>query len=93
MIESNPDIIIVGGGIAGGALSTVMARKGFNVLMLEKSTEHIDRVRGEWMAPWGVKELMNLGVYEAMIAAGGHHLAKAITFDEFIDPEMAKLRR
>lgn len=89
MAENNPDIVIVGGGIGGSALATVMARKGFDVLLLEKTTEHVDRVRGEWMAPWGVKELKDLGLYDAMMDAGGHHLTKAVTFDEFVDPELS----
>lgn len=89
MSEGDPEIVIVGGGIGGSALATVMAREGHSVLLLEKTTKHVDKVRGEWMAPWGVKELMNLGLYDAMMAAGGHHLTSAVRFDEFLDPEMA----
>lgn len=93
MAENNPefapDIVIVGGGIGGSALATVMAREGFEVLLLEKTTQHVDRVRGEWIAPWGVKELMDLGLYGATMEAGGHHLTKAVTFDEFVEPELA----
>ena len=50
------DLVIVGGGIGGSALATVMARAGRSVLVLEKSEEFEDRVRGEWIAPWGVVE-------------------------------------
>ena len=55
-MESTYDLIIVGGGIAGGGLATVMARAGKSVLLLEKTTEYRDMVRGEWIAPWGVVE-------------------------------------
>ena len=76
------DLIIVGGGIAGSALATVMAREGARVLLLEKSTVYEDRVRGEWIAPWGVAETRRLGLYDLLMEAGGHHVARHITFDE-----------
>jgi NADPH-dependent 2,4-dienoyl-CoA reductase/sulfur reductase-like enzyme len=49
------DVVIVGAGIAGGALATALARSGVSVLLLEKTRLHHDRVRGESMVPWGVK--------------------------------------
>jgi 2-polyprenyl-6-methoxyphenol hydroxylase-like FAD-dependent oxidoreductase len=84
-----PDLIIVGGGIGGSALAAVMARAGHSVLMIEKTHEHVDKVRGEWMAPWGVKETQTLGLYDALIEAGGHHLTKAVQFDELVDADEA----
>jgi len=44
------------------------------VLLLEKETVYRDRVRGEWIAPWGVLETKQLGLYESLRAWGGHHL-------------------
>ena len=41
------DVVIVGGGIAGNALATVLARTGQAVLVLERSSVYRDRVRGE----------------------------------------------
>lgn len=89
MVGTNPDIVVVGGGIGGSALATVMARAGHEVLLIEKTTEHVDKVRGEWMAPWGVRELQALGLYDAMMDAGGHHLTRSVRFDEFLDPKVA----
>jgi flavin-dependent dehydrogenase len=40
------DLIVVGGGIGGSALATVMARAGRSVLLLEKSEVFEDQVRG-----------------------------------------------
>ncbi len=84
------DLIVVGGGIGGSALAATMARAGRSVLLLEKSTAYEDRVRGEWIAPWGVAETRRLGLYDALVAAGGHHLTSHVTYDETRDPGAAE---
>jgi 2-polyprenyl-6-methoxyphenol hydroxylase-like FAD-dependent oxidoreductase len=56
------DIITVGGGLGGAALARVMAAHGARVLVLEREKHFKDRVRGEFMAPWGVAEARELGV-------------------------------
>ena len=84
------DLVIVGGGIAGSALATVMTRAGKDVLVLEKSEVFEDRVRGEWISPWGVRETQRLGLYDALIRAGGHHLERHVTYDEGRPPEDAE---
>ena len=48
------DVVIIGGGIAGNALATVLARTGRAVLVLERSTVYRDKVRGEVFHAWGV---------------------------------------
>lgn len=84
------DLIIVGGGIGGSALAATMARAGKSVLLLEKSTEYEDRVRGEWIAPWGVAETKRLGLYDLLKGAGGHHITSHVTYDESYDPQTAE---
>lgn len=44
------DVVIVGGGIAGSALATVLARGGHEVVLLERQTVYRDKVHGEGMA-------------------------------------------
>jgi 2-polyprenyl-6-methoxyphenol hydroxylase-like FAD-dependent oxidoreductase len=78
------DVVIVGAGIAGGALATVLARAGLAVVLLERTLEHKDVVRGEWIAPWGVVEAQSLGLYDLYRRAGGHHLTRHITYDELV---------
>lgn len=84
------DLIIVGSGIAGGAMATVMARAGRSVLVLEASDAFRDRVRGEWIAPWGVAETQRLGLYDLLCEANSHHLTRHITYDESLPPELAE---
>lgn len=84
------DVAIVGGGVGGGALATVLARDGLAVLLLERSALFEDRVRGEWIAPWGVVEAIELGLYDELIAAGGHHLKRHVSYDETREPEAAE---
>ena len=61
--------MIVGGGIAGGALAMVMARAGASVLVLEQQLAFSDRVRGEILWPWGVKVARTLGVEQVFLDA------------------------
>lgn len=84
------DLIVVGGGIAGSALATVMAREGWKILLLEKSDAYEDRVRGEWIAPWGVAETMRVGIYDTLMAAGGHHVTEHVTYDENFAPDFCE---
>jgi flavin-dependent dehydrogenase len=49
MHHAEPDVVIVGAGIAGGALGTVLARAGFEVVLLERESNYPDRVRGEFI--------------------------------------------
>jgi 2-polyprenyl-6-methoxyphenol hydroxylase-like FAD-dependent oxidoreductase len=72
MSQTDYDIITVGGGLAGAALSASMAAAGARVLIIERETEFHDRVRGEWLAPWGVAEVRHLGLMNALNAGGAH---------------------
>jgi 2-polyprenyl-6-methoxyphenol hydroxylase-like FAD-dependent oxidoreductase len=66
MAKGTYDIITVGGGLGGAALAKAMAEHGVRVLVLERETQFKDRVRGEFMAPWGVAEARELGVEELL---------------------------
>jgi len=85
-----PEIVVVGAGVAGAAMAIVLARRGHSVLMLEKSTEHIDKVRGESITPWGVAEARELDLVDILLDAGGHFASKLIIYGEGIDPEAAQ---
>jgi 2-polyprenyl-6-methoxyphenol hydroxylase-like FAD-dependent oxidoreductase len=66
------DVVIVGGGIAGSSLAYALASAGRTVTVLESSVEYEDRVRGEAMVPWGVKEARQLGAEQILLDAGAH---------------------
>ncbi|MBV8137557.1 MAG: FAD-dependent monooxygenase, partial [Deltaproteobacteria bacterium] len=84
------EVVVVGGGIGGGALATALARAGVSALVLEKSIQHVDRVRGEWLSPWGVAETMRLGLYESLLGAGAHHLGEHVGFGDDVDEATAR---
>ncbi|MFT6432394.1 MAG: 2-polyprenyl-6-methoxyphenol hydroxylase-like FAD-dependent oxidoreductase [Candidatus Azotimanducaceae bacterium] len=87
---NNPDVVIVGAGIGGGALGTVLAREGLSVVILEKSLEHKDVVRGEWIAPWGVAETVELGLYDLYEKSGAHRPQRHIDYNELDSREASE---
>jgi 2-polyprenyl-6-methoxyphenol hydroxylase-like FAD-dependent oxidoreductase len=66
------DVVIVGAGIAGSSLAYALASEGVGVTVLEATVEYQDRVRGESMQVWGVKEARNIGVEQVLLNAGAH---------------------
>ena len=81
----NYDLIVVGGGVAGSSLARRMAADGARVLVLERETEFRDRIRGEFLQPWGVAETRKLGVAEAL----GPAVAELRWFEQSINGEHA----
>lgn len=73
--EYSPDILIIGGGIAGAGLATVLARAGLAVTVVERTSRFIDRIRGEFVHVWGVREMERVGLLDvALDRAGGRLL-------------------
>jgi 2-polyprenyl-6-methoxyphenol hydroxylase-like FAD-dependent oxidoreductase len=86
------DVVIVGGGIAGASLAYALASAGRGVTVLESSVEYEDRVRGESMMPWGVREARNLGVEQVLLDAGAHVAPAWLQYIEGVDePAMLPL--
>lgn len=74
MNSSQFDLIAIGGGLGASALAIAMARKGARVLILEKETAFRDRVRGEYLGPWGVAEAKELGIADLLTSQCAKHL-------------------
>lgn len=66
------DVITVGGGLGGAALAKVLAEKGLRVLVAEREKTFKDRIRGEFLAPWGVAEAQKLGLYDLLLEKCAH---------------------
>jgi len=89
MAMSDPDVVVVGGGIAGASVAAVLAREGAEVVLLERQREYRDRVRGEYMAPWGVLEARALGLESVIRATPAVDGRYRVPFDELLDPSTA----
>jgi 2-polyprenyl-6-methoxyphenol hydroxylase-like FAD-dependent oxidoreductase len=78
MNSSHFDLVTVGGGLGASALAIAMARRGARVLVLEKEPAFRDRVRGEYLSPWGVAEAKELGIADLLL----HHCARQLPWVE-----------
>lgn len=67
--ELSTDIIVIGGGPAGSAAATMLARQGWQVLLLERERFPRDHV-GESLLPASIPILEELGVLPAVEAQG-----------------------
>jgi menaquinone-9 beta-reductase len=56
------DALVVGGGLAGGAVATLLARTGRPVQLLERTTQPTDKVCGEFLSIEAQRILARLGV-------------------------------
>jgi len=92
MVSRSPDIVIIGGGIAGCSLAIVLARAKFDVVVLEHTNDYPDRVRGEFMPPWGVAEFRKLGLLELFTANGGLVMTRSVPYGEALAPTEAEAR-
>lgn len=88
----DPEVVIVGAGIAGSALATILARQGVSVLLLEKTLLHVDRIRGEWLAPWGVAQATKIGILDDLITAGGHYITWSMRYSENVPIEEGRAK-
>ncbi|HEY2618946.1 MAG TPA: FAD-dependent monooxygenase, partial [Acetobacteraceae bacterium] len=89
-MSNSPEVAVVGAGVGGGAVAYALAKTGLSVAILERSERHIDRVRGEWLAPWGVAEAATLGLIEPLREAGGSFLINYVEYDENAYPDTAE---
>ncbi|XP_051878994.1 squalene monooxygenase [Pristis pectinata] len=64
--QYDPEVIIVGSGVLGSAMATVLARDGRNVTVIERDLKEPDRIVGELLQPGGYRALKALGLEGAV---------------------------
>ena len=88
------EVVVVGGGVAGASLARRLASAGVRVLVLERTTRFVDRVRGDVMYPWGVTEAESLGLVGDMLAGPARRMPYWRTrFAGFPPPPPRELER
>jgi menaquinone-9 beta-reductase len=90
MQANTPDVVVVGAGIAGASIAAVLARDGLEVLLLERQRAYRDRVRGEYMAPWGVLEARAVGLEAVIRGARAVDARYNVPYDELLTPSAAE---
>ncbi len=93
MRTNNPDVVVVGAGIAGASIAAVLARGGLEVLLLERQRAYRDRVRGEYMAQWGVLEARAAGLETAMRGKHAVDVRYRVPYDELFTPSAAEMAK
>lgn len=64
-LPPDPDVVIIGGGVAGGGLAFALQRLGVQTAVIERADAFRDRIRGETIHPWGAREISDLGLADA----------------------------
>jgi 2-polyprenyl-6-methoxyphenol hydroxylase-like FAD-dependent oxidoreductase len=90
MQANNPDVVVAGAGIAGASIAAVLARGGLEVLLLERQRTYRDRVRGEYMAPWGVLEARAVGLETVLRSTHAVDARYFVGYDELVAPSAAE---
>jgi 2-polyprenyl-6-methoxyphenol hydroxylase-like FAD-dependent oxidoreductase len=90
MQTKDPDVVIVGAGIAGASAAAVLARGGLEVLLLERQHSYRDRVRGEYLQPWGVQEARAVGLEAVLRGTQAVDVRYSVPYDELFAPSTAK---
>jgi flavin-dependent dehydrogenase len=73
--RTTADVVVVGGGPAGSATALLLARRGLDVLIVERETHPRPKPCGECLSPRATELLARLGVLDAVEAAEPARLA------------------
>ena len=95
MADINTDILIIGGGVAGSAAACALSKKGYEVLLLEKSEKPQDTARGDHLQPAVCEILGKWNVLDNFFKSGAKKRAGSLWFDEdanfLMDANVSKL--
>jgi 2-polyprenyl-6-methoxyphenol hydroxylase-like FAD-dependent oxidoreductase len=90
--DSDFDLLVVGGGLAGASFATALAREGARVLVVERDRLYRDRVRGEVIAPWGCTEAKRLGLFDLLLDQCAREIPKLTYYVEGVATPTIDLR-
>ncbi|XP_055965168.1 squalene monooxygenase [Sorex fumeus] len=79
--QSDPEVIIIGAGVLGSALATVLSRDGRKVTVIERDLKEPDRIVGEFLQPGGCCSLKELGLEGAVEGIDAHTINGYILHD------------
>ncbi len=79
MASKKCDLLVIGGGSGGLVLALELARKGYEIAILDQKASPMSFPRGEILQPNGLKILDQLGLLEGLLKAD-IHLNKMIHF-------------
>jgi len=82
------DVIVIGAGIGGCALGSVLSKAGRKVLVLERDMSEPDRIVGELLQPGGVEHLQELGLGHCV---EGIEAAKVYGYQVFYKDEQVNM--
>ena len=82
------DIVIIGAGVAGSSLATVLAGHGWDVLLLERRQLPQHKVCGEFLSPESQASLRAMSLYDTVVALG----PRPITHARLIAPSGVRVR-
>ncbi|KAF6029863.1 SQLE [Bugula neritina] len=66
--EEKERIVVVGAGVLGSCIATVLARDDRKVTLIERDLKEPDRIIGELLQPGGCQVLRNLGLDECLVS-------------------------
>ncbi len=82
MADINTEVLIIGGGVAGSAAACALSKKGYEVLLLEKSEKPQDTARGDHLQPAVCEILGKWNVLDQFFKSGAKKRAGSLWFDE-----------
>jgi menaquinone-9 beta-reductase len=72
------DVLVVGAGPAGSATAALLARQGFDVVVIDRAGFPRDKACSEYLSPEAVRILHRLGAVEDLVRAGARPLAGTV---------------
>ncbi|XP_072042944.1 squalene monooxygenase-like [Amphiura filiformis] len=79
--SSDPDIVVVGGGILGATFAARLGMDGKRVVMIERDMGTPETIRGEILLPGGKVALEKLGMKDILNDVDGNDITDMVNYD------------